>query len=112
MNCRININKDVVVLTPQGELNVYTISQLKEMIDQKVKGGYGKFIIDLKDVSYMDSSALGVLINLVKGLQKKGGGLKIVNLKGNIERIFRLTRLVSFFDTYATKEEALSSFQI
>ncbi|NOY77235.1 MAG: STAS domain-containing protein [Calditrichaeota bacterium] len=109
MKYNIQRQGDVVVLVPEGELDVSNVPELQNAFEKILGEGYTKVVIDLSKVTYMDSSALGVLVNGLKELRKKNGMLKIANLNGNVERIFQLTRLIKFFETYPTTEEAALS---
>jgi len=99
----------VIIIVPEGELDVSNVPKLKKVFDEVLREGHTKIIIDLDKVTYMDSSALGVLVNTLKELHKKNGTLKIANLSGNVERIFKLTRLIKFFETYPSAREAMLS---
>ncbi len=100
---------EIAIFSPEGELDVSNVPELNKALGEILKGGQKKIIIDLDRVSYMDSSALGVLVNSLKELRKQNGILKIANLKGNVERIFKLTRLIKFFETYSSTEQAMLS---
>ncbi len=100
---------DVVVFAPEGELDVSNVPDLQKAFEKILRGGHTKIVIDLDKVTYMDSSALGVLVNGLKEIRKQNGTLKIANLTGNVERIFKLTRLIKFFETYPSIEEAMLS---
>ncbi len=109
MKYSIQEKGDVVVFAPEGELDVSNIPELKKVFNQILHEGHTKVVIDLDKVTYMDSSALGVLVNGLKELRQRNGTLKIANLTGNVERIFKLTRLIKFFETYSSAEEAMLS---
>jgi anti-sigma B factor antagonist len=100
----------VVVIAPSGEIDASNIPELQGAFDRVLKEGSTKIVVDMSGVSYMDSSALGVLVNSLKLLRREQGGLKLANLNGNVERIFKLTRLIHFFEAYPTTEQAVLSF--
>lgn len=100
----------VVVIAPEGELDVSNVPELQQAFHQIVNDGSKKVVFDLNNVTYMDSSALGVLVSGLKELRKINGTLKIANLSGNVERIFKLTRLIKFFETYASTDQAVMAF--
>jgi len=102
----------VIVVAPEGELDVYNSPQLKEVLERHIAQGCSNVVIDLARVTYMDSSALGLLVSQLKSLRKRSGQLKIASLRGSVEKIFQLTRLTKFFEIYPSPEEALSSFDL
>ncbi len=101
----------VVVLTPEGELDVNNVDSLRDMIEREFEKGTRKLLVDLSEVTYMDSAALGTLVSGLKKARQKNVQFKIANLQDPVERIFNLTRLSKFFEIYKSTEEAASSFQ-
>jgi len=110
MKTEVNIKGDVVVIAPSGELDISNSSLLKEAIAEQAERGRSKILLDLDQVPYMDSSALGALISGMTTLKKEKGNLKVSGLQENVERIFQLTGLTQFLEVYKTAEEALQSF--
>ncbi len=69
-----------------------------------------KLVIDLGEVSYLNSSALGVLISAHANYTKREGKVKLCQLNKNIENLFVITKLSLIFDTYPSEIEAVASF--
>lgn len=103
-----NLKNDILKVSIEGEVDVYTSINLKKELNDLVKAGRKDLIIDLSNVKYMDSSGLGVLVALLKLLKSEQGSLKLVALPLKVRKIFDLTRLTKFFDIYETAEEALN----
>ncbi len=101
---------DVVVFAPSGEIDASNIPELQNVISRIFQEGNVKIVADMSRVSYMDSSALGVLVSSLKEIRRQQGTLKLANLTGNVERIFKLTRLINFFEAYPSTEQAVLSF--
>ncbi|NOZ57009.1 MAG: STAS domain-containing protein [Calditrichaeota bacterium] len=104
------VERDVVVLHPHGELDVHTCNPLREDIERYIQSGQAQLVVDLSDVTYLDSSALGVLVTGLKLARKSGGALKLSGLQSNVRKIFDLTRLSKFFEIYDDPDSAASSF--
>ncbi len=102
--------EDVLVLRPRGELDVQTSQPLREEIEESIRRGMKKLLVDMSRVTYVDSSALGVLVTGLKMARKSNGVLKLYGLQSNVRRVFDLTRLSKFFEIYDTEEQALASF--
>ena len=102
--------EDAILISPEGELDINNIDSLRTVIEAELKNGAMKLLIDLKNVSYMDSAALGVLVSGLKRARLSNAQFKLANVTGNIESIFKLTRLTKFFDIYESVDEAISSF--
>ncbi len=101
---------DTAVITLQGELDVNNVDNLKSAIEAELQEGTGKILVDLKNVSYMDSAALGVLVSGLKRARLANAQFKLANVTGNVENIFKLTRLTKFFEIYTSVDEAVESF--
>lgn len=69
-----------------------------------------KLVIDLGEVSYLNSSALGVLIAAHTNYRKRDGQIKLCQLNKNLENIFVITKLSLVFDSYPSQMEAVASF--
>lgn len=110
MENTISRKNGVVIIALKGELDIYSGSTLKNLVEQEITNGSRKLLIDLGEVEYIDSSALGVLVNGLKTARQQNVKFKLTNISGTVERIFDLTRLSKFFEIYPSAEEALASF--
>src|SRR4030095_3557249 len=84
--------------------------ELQETIKRLAEAGNLKLVIDLGEVSYLNSSALGVLISAHANFTKRGGKIKLCQLNKNIENLFVITKLSLIFDTYPSEMEAVARF--
>ena len=84
---------------------------LKEALSKGIEEGLKKVVVDLSKCEFVDSTFLGVLVNALKKVAKEKGDMKLVGFKPGVRSMFELTRLFRVFDTYATLEEAVESFQ-
>ncbi|KAF2958909.1 anti-anti-sigma factor [Thermotoga sp. Ku-13t] len=106
----IEIN-NVVVVKPRGELDMSNSFHFKSFIrDNYINAGKNNLILDLSEVHYMDSSALGVLLGLQRAARLNGGSMVLCGLHENLLRIFKITSLEGVFRIYPTVEEALKFF--
>ncbi len=81
--------------------------QLNDLVD---KAGHRKVLLDMSDVAFLTSTALGKLVILHKKLKVAGGVLKICSLQGPIESIFQITHLNHLFDIHPDQAAALLAF--
>jgi anti-sigma B factor antagonist len=103
--------KNVVVVKPHGELDMNNSFQFKSFVkDTYINAGKSNVILDLSEVEYMDSSALGVLLGLQRAARLNGGSLVLCGLHENLARILKITSLEGVFKIYRTVEEALKFF--
>ncbi len=84
--------------------------ELRDSIKKLADQGNLKLVIDLGEVSYLNSSALGVLIAAHANYAKRGGKIKLCQLNKNLENLFVITKLSLIFDSYPNQVEAIASF--
>ena len=99
----------VAVVVLEGEVDLYTAPRFKDVLLQAIDDGAGHVIVDLADVSFVDSTALGVLVSGGKRLQKSSGTLAIGCPDEKIRRILEITGLDTVFGVYASRDEALGA---
>lgn len=94
---KINIEKHQndkeISVSVTGEIDAYTAPKLREELLPLAEGKNKVITVNLKDVSYMDSTGLGVFVGLFKQLNKNEGELKLVALSDRLKRLFELTGL-------------------
>jgi anti-anti-sigma factor len=84
--------------------------ELKNNVNEKIRQGYKKIVIDLSTVEFLDSTFLGVIVNVLKKVAKLGGDLKLVGFKPVVRSMFELTRLFRVFESYSELQDAIKSF--
>jgi anti-sigma B factor antagonist len=101
----------VVILDLKGRLTVgQPATHLRSAITKLSGAGSNRIILNLEDVDYIDSTGLGGLVICYTGLQKSGGGLKLLNLnKRNLELLV-LTKLSTVFELFNDEQDAVNSF--
>lgn len=91
-----------------GEVDVYSASQAKQKIHDLIEGGANHLVIDLSGTEYLDSTAMGVLVGVLRRVGESGGWVRLVGLKPRIRRLFQITRLDQILPIFETEEEALA----
>ena len=100
------LDNGVPVIALQGEVDVYTAPQLKQQMIPLLEAGTKQMLIDLTQVEYFDSTALGVLIGGLKRMRERDGNLSLVCPSPRIRRVFEITGLDKIFDIYNSMEDA------
>lgn len=87
------------VVQMNGDLNMFSAPDLRTNLVKKFDSGVSRFIFNLTDLSFVDSSGIGVLVSFVS-LTKKRPGAKVIlcGLNAQIRNIFEVTRLLSVFN--------------
>lgn len=84
--------------------------ELRQAVAGFLDREYSKLLIDLGGVTYMNSTAIGVLVAAHASYSRKGWRIKLCGMNKNITNIFVITKLTLVFDAYDTREEAVKSF--
>ena len=98
---------EVTVVHVGGEIDVYTAPVLRERLDEHISAGRHHLVVDLEDVSFMDSTGLGVLVGRLKLVRAHNGTLRLVCSSERILKVFSITGLDKVFQIFATLDDAL-----
>ena len=92
-----NTHDRILEMMLTGQLDLYKCPDLKGEVKRNLDNGYRYVIIDLTDLTYVDSSGIGSLIQISNWLKKRGGRLVLANTQGSVEKIFQISKLDEFF---------------
>jgi anti-sigma B factor antagonist len=111
MKIKEKIEGDVAILNVSGNMmgGPETMA-LHEKVKSLGADGIKKVVIDLKDVKWMNSSGLGVLMACMTTLNNGGGKLKLSSVTEKVKSLLVITQLMRIFDTYESAERAVASF--
>jgi anti-sigma B factor antagonist len=111
MNLKTEQNGAVTMIMVREErLDAHNSDELKIEMNRLFESGTKDLIVDLKEVRFIDSSGLGVLVSGFKNASTRQGSIKLCGLQSQIKSMFELTRLHRVFDIYQTVDEALESY--
>lgn len=104
------LKADIVVCRVEGEINIDTSPEMRKVFDEFIRNNTKKIIIDFTAVSYIDSSGLATLIELLQRLKKIDGKFRIFGLSSKVKSVFEITKLSKLFEIFDTEEDALADF--
>ena len=103
---------DITILDLSGKITIGEGSvQLREAVRNLLDSGRKKILLNLGDVSYVDSSGIGELVSSYSTANKAGGSLKLLNLTKKIQDLLAITKLLTVFEIHDSEEAALASFK-
>ncbi|MBI3651386.1 MAG: STAS domain-containing protein [Acidobacteria bacterium] len=103
---------EVTILDLSGKVTIGEGSvQLREAVRQLLDNGKKKILLNLGDVSYVDSSGIGELVSSYSTTNKNGGQLKLLNLTKKIQDLLAITKLLTVFEIHESEDAALTSFK-
>ena len=102
---------DVSVVDVAGRITLGEgSSALRDTLRGLVSGGQKKILLNLGEVSYIDSSGIGELVSGFTTVTNRGGQLKLLNLAKRVKDLLQITKLYTVFDVHEDEAEAVRSF--
>jgi anti-sigma B factor antagonist len=93
-----------IVLNGEGS------AHLRKLVSELLRQGRKKILVNLAEVTYIDTSGLASLVNVLVHARKQGGELKLVNLPQRVNELMQITKLYTVFDIYDDEAAAVRSF--
>jgi anti-sigma B factor antagonist len=110
LDARVSVSRfgdDSFVVAAGGELDLYTSERLRDKLTDVLESGGRRILVDLTGVAFMDSTALGVLVDAAKALRPSGGQLVIVADDPRVTRVIEITGLQRVFRVERSLPEAV-----
>jgi anti-sigma B factor antagonist len=103
--------QDVTVVDLSGQIKLGEGSSvLRDTVKDLLSKGQRKILLNLADITYIDSSGIGELISAFTSTRNQGGELKLLNLTKKIHDLLQITKLYTVFDVRDDEAEALAAF--
>ena len=101
----------VTILDIHGKITIGEGSaEVRSVVRALLQAGNKEILLNLGDVSYVDSSGIGELVSSFTTVSGQGGHLKLLNLTKKLKELLAITKLLTVFDSYSDEQEALASF--
>ncbi|ATQ27694.1 anti-sigma factor antagonist [Rhodococcus ruber Chol-4] len=97
---------DVVVVRPEGRLNMVAAPRLREQLRDLVDSGSARVVVDLAATEFIDSSGLGALVSGLKAARQAGGDLRLASPTAQVRSVLSLTSLDRVLRTYDSADAA------
>jgi anti-sigma B factor antagonist len=103
---------DIVIVGVKGDITLNKGSDvvLRDKVRSLIQQGHLKLIIDLGQVSHMDSAGLGELVHAYATTKNKGGSLKLLGLTKRLKDLLAITKLATVFESFDQETDAVASF--
>jgi len=83
----------------------------RQQVDDLMNAGQMKILVNFDGVTYLDSAGVGAVVWKFVTLKRKGGMLKLLNLRTKSFRVLSVTKILTVLESFDSEEEALRSFQ-
>jgi stage II sporulation protein AA (anti-sigma F factor antagonist) len=106
-------HRKALIVRLRGELDHHTAEMVKiKMEDAILRGNSDHVILSLKDLVFMDSSGLGVILGRYKLITGKGGKMAVCNVNPSVYRLFEMSGLFKILSIYDDERLALSGLEV
>jgi anti-sigma B factor antagonist len=114
MQLKLNVrtlNDGIIVVDCAGRI-VFgeETAELRDRVRALINKG-SRIVMNLADVTYIDSGGLGTLVSLFITARNSGAGIKLARLTQRVGDVLQITKLLTVFDVYDSEEQAVQSFR-
>ncbi len=103
MKITVTIKKEVLIVSLSGELDHHTAKKVKDLSEEAIKNkGVKNLVFDFTDLSFMDSSGIGVVIGRYKLITSLGGRVAIVNSSATIDRLLTMSGIKKIITVHSS----------
>jgi len=111
LNFDVRQVSNVAIVDLSGRLTLgEAAGMLRDTIKELIADGRKNILLNLGNVSYIDSSGLGELVGAFATVANRGGRLKLLNLQKRVHELMQVTKLLTIFDVFEDEAEAVRSF--
>lgn len=104
-----NVVDGNLIVRVKGELDLLTAETFRNLVERELnKGKAQNLILDMEQVSFIDSSGLGVILGRYRRIREEGGSMAIAGVKPHVKRILELAGIMGIIKVYDETEQALA----
>ena len=107
----VRVIDGVTVVAPTGPLDVSTAVEFRDLLAGPVNGSGNRVLVDLTNVTLVDSSGVGVFVTAHRQAEAAGAEFALAGAVGPVGRVFEMTRTNKLLHIHETVEEALASLR-
>lgn len=106
---KVGKNKDIVSVVLSGKLDEDHCNYLLDCVEEEIKNGNRKLILDCGQLDYISSIGLGMLIRVNARMKKIGGEVKLAAVQGAVAQVLSVVGLNRVFELYPNVDEAITA---
>ncbi len=108
MDITAKVSGNILICRIKGELDHHTAEEFRSFIDHNLENNPVKhLLLDMSELSFMDSSGIGALIGRYKKVSLAGGKVLIVNENKQVSRVFEVSGIYEIINSYGSIRQAL-----
>ncbi len=109
MKINVKENKEIQVVEVSGEIDFYSSRELRQKFQELLDKKCSKLLVDLKKVTYVDSSGLATFVEALQRVNRMGGKLVLAGLSASVRGVFEIAKLDSIFILADSEEGAVAA---
>lgn len=110
MDVRFDVTNNNLIIRIDGDIDHHTCEEIRNKVDQEIsRRNHKNIIFDMKNVNFMDSSGIGVIIGRYKLIMNSGGITAMINVKPQIKRVYEICGLKKIIPIYENEKQAIES---
>lgn len=108
MYLKFNKNQDKLIISLLGELDHHSAEEVRVKIDDRIdRDNIKKVILDFSQVTFMDSSGIGVVIGRFKKMQNRDGKVCVADVNKTVNKVFEISGMYKIIESYNSIDEAV-----
>lgn len=109
---RQKAHDDTVTLEIEGEIDLHSAPQLRGELHRLSETGVKNLIVDLGEVTFIDSTGIGVLVGALRRARESGGGVAFCCARQRVRRVFEITGLLYALPLHGTRADAIKALGV
>jgi len=112
LELKIRKSNEIYIIDVNGDMDLYNSYKLKELVTKMVNKKVQKFVVNLQNVEYIDSSGIGSLIYIYSTTKKLDIKFLIANVHGSVKKVIELTKLMNYFPIVSKVGDAVKMLEV
>jgi anti-sigma B factor antagonist len=101
---------NVIILDMQGRLVLDEVEFFRRRVDELLRQNRLQIVLNLKDVTYIDSAGVGMMVGKYLSVRRLGGDIKLLHLSPRSYRVMTITKLLTVFEAFDSEDQAIAAF--
>ncbi len=99
--------RNAIIVSVRGRIDAMTAPEFEKNLSDLISKGENNFLLNFSALEYISSAALRTILATAKKLKEKGGEISLTDLKGPVEKVFKISGFYSIFKIFDSEELAL-----
>ena len=108
---KLSVNKQepgIYMIKIQGELDLYSTNDVRNAVEECLQQPVPKLLIDVSELEYLDSSGVGLLINMIQSIKIKSGAIQVFGLHGSPRKVLEMSKILVLVPECSTIEQGIT----